>query len=574
MRALVDTSSASRAQRTPHDSRARIPALAATAFIVCILLFAAALAAPPAAHAASQPYAQLSGKYESSENPSYASHTAGAWGAYQFTSSNAVAYATWLQSSSSARSSWGDALLAARTLDGGSCGWYFDATWRYIAGGASSSAGSASSDSKSNAARIKKVEQKMKSLGCAKLSNGSRIASPSRSGSLSLQYRYCIKVFYNPAVSAWESSVSAFDADSYTVALQNVIFSTAIQHGVSGSAGVFETACSRAGGFSKISSERKLIIAIYNERSRTVKKAPYSNSVKIRKSSLSQTTLAKAKKYGLIGKYLARFSRCSASTQVGVYVRLRVNEKADALSMLASATSCSHSKTTGGKTLSYYALTDKNHKERISAVVCKSCGSTVRAAHSKTVANVYRRSGAAWKDVSGKAYTVHSKGAYKVTASTLNVRAGPSTSKSVRTTVSKGSTVRVSSSKMGSDGFWWGRVSASGASGWVQMRYLSMYGTASSHSFSNGKCSTCGVSRQTASNIRSVRAAVKKKGSRQCTLVKSARTYANAYTVSSQAVSTLKKGAKVRIVKVVRNAYNDWWGKTAAGTYISLSALR
>lgn len=321
------------------------PASSAPAFphLICLLLAALVLAvctllvSAPAAHATAQAYAQLSGKYESSCDASYASHTAGAWGAYQFTSTSVRAHAEWLSDRPGEWGSWGDALEAALALDGGSCGWYFDATWRYISGGADATTGSAASDTMTNAKRMAKVRKKMKKLGFPVLSNGTRIATPNAKKALVFQYRYCLKAYYRPAVAAWRAVKGAFDINSYTVALRNVVFSTAIQHGVSGSAGIFSEACERNGGFRKIKKERKLIKAVYDERSRITKKAPQSTSVKIKRSSLSGTYLTWAKTYGLIGKYLAHFSKCSANVQVGVYVRLYKNEKADALAMYADA---------------------------------------------------------------------------------------------------------------------------------------------------------------------------------------------------------------------------------------------
>lgn len=553
--------------------RARIASLvfsAVTAALLCVLF---CLALPPQA-IADQPYAELSGKYESNQDPAYADHSSGVYGAYQLSTVNARAYAKDLQKKSSSYSSWGDALMTAYTLDGSECGYYFDAVWRYIAGGASDETGSATSDSKSNAKRISKVKSKMKSLGYSKLKNGSYIATPKEAKALQFQYDYCIDAFYDPAVSYWEQSVSAFDASDYSTALQNVIFSTAIQHGASGSKTVFVNACERNGGFSKIKTEKKLITAIYDERSRTTTSAPSSSSIKIKKSSLSSTYLAYANKYSLLGKYLVYFSRNSANVQVSVYVRLHVNEKADAVSMIGSSSSCSHSKTTGGKVVARYAATDKNHKEKISAVKCASCGKTLKSSRVRTKANTFKRSGKSYKTSFGRSYTPHGKGRYKVKASTLNVRAKATVKSSVRTTVKKGEKVKVLSSKMGKDGYWWGKVKLGKRKGWVRMEYLSTLGTASAHVWSKGKCSSCGVTKKSLKRMEKVRSAVGSKGSRTCTLLEKAKGYENAYKVRSEAERSLSKGSEVTVVKVVKNVNNDWWAKTSRGDYILLEKLK
>ena len=552
---------------------ARATSCALPVLLACLAALLLALALVPQAHA-SQPYAELSGKYESNTDAAYASYKAGAYGAYQLSAGNAKAYAQGLQGKSGKYRTWGNALIVAYVLDGSSCGYYFDAVWRYVAGGASATTGSAASDSTSNATRIAKVEKKMKKLGYATLSNGNYIAKPSASKALQFQYDFCISTFYEPAVALWEAAEADFDASAYSVALQNVIFSTAIQHGTSGSKKVFAQACERNGGFAEIAAEDLLITALYDERSRTTTTAPSSSSIKITASALSATYLAYANAYGLLGSYLVYFSKNSASVQVGVYVRLHVNEKADALALLASSGACTHSKTTGGKVTSYYALTDKNHKEKVSAKKCALCGATLKAAYSRTVANVFKRSGKSYKDASGRSYTPHAAGWYKVTASALNVRSKASTSGSIKTRLAKGRAVKVRKAKMGSDGFWWGKVKVGGKTGWVQMQYLRMLGTGCAHSFSGGKCTWCGVSKKAATRMQRIKKAVSGKGKRTCTFTAAAKSYKNAYAVGKQTVKSYKKGAKVTIVKVVRNVYNDYWGKTAGGTWVKLSKLK
>lgn len=558
--------------------------IALMAFLMTAAALLAVLAITPQAHAA-QEYAQLAGKYESNNNPSYANYAAsgagsvvGEYGAYQFQKGNAYKYAQWLQTKASKKyKSWGNALVAAYKKDGSKCGYYFDATWRYLAGNASTTQGSAVSDTKTNAWRIKKVKAKMKKLGYAKQSNGDYIYMPAKTSTawnkaLNYQYKFSLTVYYNPAVKLWESAVPAFDVDDYSVALRNVLYSTSIQHGAGGSKSIFVQAVRSADGFANIADEEKLIVAIYNERARATKDKPSDSAIKIKKANLTTTNYKRAKKYGLTGKYLAHFYSNSANVQVSVFVRLYVNEKADALALYDQI--CKHSKTTGGKIIASYASTDTTHKEKVSAKVCKTCGATVKKAYTRTVKTTYKRSGKKYVNAAGRTYVVHFKGYYKVKATTLNVRSKASSKGALKTTLSKGKVVRVTSVKTGSDGYWWGKLKASGKTGWVQMQYLSSLGTASKHSYSGGKCKYCGISKATAKRISKIVTAVKKKGKRSCTFVKQAKVYKNAYAVSKEAVKTCEKGAKLTVIKVVKNVYNDYWALTSSGSYIDLSCLK
>lgn len=135
------------------------------------------------------------------------------------------------------------------------------------------------------------------------------------------QTDYVRSQFYDKLVAQVEAAVPNFDMDNFSIALQNVFWSRAVQHGVSGAYNVVTRAMAELGGF-KNQSEAELISAIYAESGKLT--TGYSNV-------MSGTT---AEKYGVSGKSLAYFTGCSGSIQLGVYTRLRLNESSDALVML------------------------------------------------------------------------------------------------------------------------------------------------------------------------------------------------------------------------------------------------
>ena len=128
--------------------------------------------------------------------------------------------------------------------------------------------------------------------------------------------------YYDKYVAAISAKVSGFDVANYSIALRNVLWSRAIQHGVGGATNVFVRAMDALGGFAN-QPESELINAIYAESGRLTD----SGSIKM--------TGASARRYGVEGKSLAYYSSCSSDVQLGVYIRLRINEPAKAQAMLA-----------------------------------------------------------------------------------------------------------------------------------------------------------------------------------------------------------------------------------------------
>ena len=235
----------------------------------------------------------LSAKYESNGDPSTISDnkdTGGvSYGAYQFASNYGVplAFVNWCISSGEGVEA-GKKLKAAYELDGNKYGKNFNAEWKAIAQ-----------------------------------------ASPE--GFLLLQHNYTKACFYDVVVQKLEKNIKGFDIDNYTIALKNVIWSRAVQNGVNSD--VITKAFESLGGFNN-QPEDILIKAIYARASLLVDQAPYSNSVKITKSS--------AEKYGIDvetveGKYLFYFSKNTSDIQVSVYRRLAIRELADALEMYVNA---------------------------------------------------------------------------------------------------------------------------------------------------------------------------------------------------------------------------------------------
>ena len=147
----------------------------------------------------------------------------------------------------------------------------------------------------------------------------------------SAQYDYTKATIYENVVSRVESAVSAFDIDNYSVALKNVFWSRAVQHGASDASALIQRAFSALGGFAN-QPEAQLIQAIYAECGRVVTASQLSSETNGRSGpAMSGST---ADKYGTAGLTLRYFFGCSGDVQMGVYRRLAVNEPADALVML------------------------------------------------------------------------------------------------------------------------------------------------------------------------------------------------------------------------------------------------
>jgi len=128
--------------------------------------------------------------------------------------------------------------------------------------------------------------------------------------------------FYDLTLAALAEKVPSFDASNYSIALRNVIWSRSIQHGAYSAATVCQRAFDAIGGFSN-QPESELINAIYAESGRLTTDAS------------TTMTGAQARSYGVEGYALAYYTGCSADVQLGVYIRLRVNEPAKAQVMLA-----------------------------------------------------------------------------------------------------------------------------------------------------------------------------------------------------------------------------------------------
>lgn len=127
--------------------------------------------------------------------------------------------------------------------------------------------------------------------------------------------------FYDALRDKVEQGVSGFKMDNYSEALQNVFWSRAVQHGVSGAYNVVTRAISELGGF-KNQSESELIAAIYAESGKVT--TGYANY-------MSGTD---ARKYGVEGKSLAYYTGCSGDVQMSVFMRLNFKEPTDAQELL------------------------------------------------------------------------------------------------------------------------------------------------------------------------------------------------------------------------------------------------
>ena len=230
---------------------------------------------------------QLSARYESNGNPGAIAETAGdpggkSYGMYMFASNAGVpkAFFEWCQDSSNAYyRGIGNTLSEAYYYGSPGYGSRFDAAW-------------------------------------------AQLAQENSDGFGRCQRDYVRSDFYDVCLESLAEKVPAFDVSNYSIALRNVIWSRAIQHGPYSAATVCQRAFEAIGGFAN-QPESELINAIYNESGRLTTDA----DVKMYG--------AQARSYGVEGMALAYYSGCSADVQLGVYLRLRVNEPAKAQNMLA-----------------------------------------------------------------------------------------------------------------------------------------------------------------------------------------------------------------------------------------------
>lgn len=148
-----------------------------------------------------------------------------------------------------------------------------------------------------------------------------RLAREHKSEFAAAQHAYVQDKFYDELVDLVESGVRGFDIDHYSIALKNVFWSRAVQHGAKGAYNVVTRAFSTLGGFTG-QSEDVLIDAIYAECSK-LDGTPAGRRM----------SGATAEKYGVAGESMSYYSANSGGVQMSVYRRLAVNERSDALVM-------------------------------------------------------------------------------------------------------------------------------------------------------------------------------------------------------------------------------------------------
>jgi len=149
-----------------------------------------------------------------------------------------------------------------------------------------------------------------------------QLAKENADGFARAQHDFIRATYYDRCVSAIAEAVPSFSIANYSIALRNVLWSRAVQHGVGGAVTVVIRALETLGGFVN-QQESELINAIYAESGRLVDDAS---------PKMSGST---ARNYGVEGLSLAYYTGCSADVQLGVYIRLRINEPANAQAMLA-----------------------------------------------------------------------------------------------------------------------------------------------------------------------------------------------------------------------------------------------
>lgn len=164
--------------------------------------------------------------------------------------------------------------------------------------------------------------------GCGKLFNAAweKCASDNYDAFAQAQRDYAREAFYVSALNALKDPARcpSFDMANYSIALRNVLWSRAIQHGPDSAANIFVRAFKTLGGFAN-QPESELIRAVYAESG----KLDSSSDVDYKMYGPT------AEKYGIAGKALYYYSGNSGDIQLGVYIRLWVNEPAEAQVMLA-----------------------------------------------------------------------------------------------------------------------------------------------------------------------------------------------------------------------------------------------
>lgn len=548
-------------------------------FVLAVLLFFGALssfgilALFGAPDAQALDYGSLSRKYETGADPTVADPDWG-YGAYQMLGDTAYNYGVWLSKKSTAEyCAWGRALVIAHnTLDKGKDGGvYFNATYKAVAGG------NLTAKQKKRYAKVLSAYKKMDYSGAY----ANSIPAGSKKKALSLQYKYAIKVYYNPAVKYWKKVAPGFDPTNYSIALRSVIFSTAIGNGPYGSAyKIFANALETLGGWKVGLGEKKLINALYNEWGKTVKWKKTSedgNAVKITTDSLNSDLKSVVEKYNLSGRYLKHYFSSTAAVQVSVFRRIYVNERADALALYKTykPSNCKHTSTSGGKVLKVYGARDAYFKELVSLKKCRLCGKTLSKQHVAKVKCVYVQQDTSYKEShTGHLYTVHKNKRYYLVTTGLTMRKSASTKSKARKTVPALRIVKTRAIKMGKDGYWWGKIKVGKKTGWVQMRYLSIRGTASVPSYNAKNVNRyTKLTKKRTERLLSIKRSVSTK-SRKLTLKSAAKSYRYAYANKRGVKKAYAAGKKLKVVQVVTNRYHELFAKLKNGSYVPLTAFK
>ena len=153
------------------------------------------------------------------------------------------------------------------------------------------------------------------------------LAEENYDGFLACQRYYVNAEYYHSIVDKIAEDVPGFDIHNYSIALRNVFLSRSIQHGTPGARQVINNAFQALGGFAN-QPETDIIAAIYAESSRT--RFPETED---ETNFMTGTT---AQKYGVEGQLMHYYRGSSPEIQLGVFLRLRINEPARAQHMLVT----------------------------------------------------------------------------------------------------------------------------------------------------------------------------------------------------------------------------------------------
>lgn len=154
-----------------------------------------------------------------------------------------------------------------------------------------------------------------------------KLAEENYDGFLACQRYYVNAEYYHSIVDKIAEDVPGFDIHNYSIALRNVFLSRAIQHGTPGARQVINNAFQALGGFAN-QPETDIIAAIYAESSSTRFPAAEDET-----NVMTGTT---AQKYGVDGQLMHYYRGSSPEIQLGVFLRLRINEPARAQNMLVT----------------------------------------------------------------------------------------------------------------------------------------------------------------------------------------------------------------------------------------------